>query len=151
MPLKVVWYSTAINIGVGYGVISRNLIPRLVADGHEVKLASKHHLGADVVIDGIGHFDGGERGLVNRIVEEEGYDYLISVMDHWVLEQPFKKWVCVCLLDQAFIYPKFIENLKGSEVQVACTLHGKEELERVGFHPYYAPFGVDTKLFRPDA
>jgi glycosyltransferase involved in cell wall biosynthesis/2-polyprenyl-3-methyl-5-hydroxy-6-metoxy-1,4-benzoquinol methylase len=122
----------------------------MIADGHEVKIATKHHHGGQVIAEGVEVFDGTERDLVSLIAETENYDYIISCMDTWVLSSPFRRWVAVNLLDAEFIHPKMIESLRGSQYQIAITEHGKRELERAGFKPFYAPLGVDTKLFRPD-
>jgi len=148
--MKLIWYSTTPHAGVGYGILTRALVHRMIADGHQVDVATKHHLAGQFVIEGIKVFDGREIGLVNRICEEENYDYIISCMDTWVLPDSFVKWVAINLLDTEFIYPKLISSIKSSQFQVALTEHGKRELERVGFKPFYAPLGVDTKLFRPD-
>lgn len=122
----------------------------MIADGHEVVIGTKHHLGGQIEVNGITVFDGREVGLVNKIVQEEGYDYVISCMDHWTLPEPFVNWVAVNLLDCELIYPKMIQVLRNSKYQVAITKHGQRELERTGFKPFYCPLGVDTNLFKPD-
>ena len=122
------------------------------ADGHEVKVSTKHHLGGTIIVEGIETFDGTEISLIKKIVAEE-YDYIITMMDVWPLPlepYPKDKWVAVNFLDMELIFPEMIKKLKGSKYQIAVTEHGKRELERVGFKPSYAPIGVDTKLFRPD-
>jgi len=149
--LKLIFYSTAPHAGVGYGVLTRALVKRMTADGHQVKVATKHHIGGQLIEDGIEVFDGMEIGLVNTIAEEENYDYIITAMDVWPLPtDSFKKWVAINFLDVEMIFPKMIENLKKSQYQIAITEHGKRELDRVGYKPFYAPLGVDTKLFYPD-
>ena len=122
------------------------------ADGHFIRIATKHHVGNWQTIDGYEVFDGLDTGLVNIMAEEEKFDVIMSAMDTWTLEQSqlFKKWTCINFLDVEFIYPKMIENLKGAQHIIAITDHGKREMERAGFKTIYAPLGTDTKLFSPD-
>ena len=148
--MKLMWFSTAPYVGAGYGVLTKELVKRLIKDGHQVKIATKHLLGGSLICDGVELIDGTEIGLINKIVIEEGYDYLISCMDNWPLPEPFAKWVAIDLLDTEFIHPKAISVLKSSLYQISLTEHDKRELERVGYKPLYAPLGVDTNLFKPD-
>lgn len=150
--MKIIWYSTAPFVGVGYGVLSRALVHRMIADGHQVKIATKHHLGGRIVVEGIEIFDGNEIGLINTIGETEGYDYIISVMDTWVLanRESFRNWVAINLLDTEFMHQDMIKALRKSLYQGGVSKHGVRELERTGFKPFYTPLGVDTKLFKPD-
>jgi glycosyltransferase involved in cell wall biosynthesis/SAM-dependent methyltransferase len=149
--LKLIFYSTAPHSGVGYGVLTKHLVKRMIADGHQVKVATKHPIGGILIEDGIEVFDGLEIGLVNKIAEEEKYDFIITAMDVWPLpKDAFVKWVAINFLDVELIFPNMIEKLKSTKYQIAVTEHGKRELERVGYKPFYAPLGVDTKLFAPD-
>jgi glycosyltransferase involved in cell wall biosynthesis/SAM-dependent methyltransferase len=150
--LRIIFYSTTPNVGVGYGVLTKHLVTRMRDDGHFIKIATKHHIGNYQVIDGFDVFDGMDQGLVNKIADEENFDYIFTAMDSWTLEpgQFFKRWVDISFLDVEFIYSKMIQNLKATKYQIAITEHGKREIERVGFKPFYAPLGTDTKLFRPD-
>jgi glycosyltransferase involved in cell wall biosynthesis len=145
--LKLLWYSTAPWVGTGYGVLTQALVKRIIADGHSVTIGTKHHVGGTLVIDGVTCFDGTELNLVNKIVDEEGYDYLISAMDDWTMPAPFKKWVSCVFVDTEMMNPKMKKILEGSRRQIAVTKHGESELKRVGYFPEYAPLGVDTKIF----
>lgn len=150
--MKLIWYSTAPFVGVGYGVLTRALVKRMIADGHFIKIATKHHIGGQMIVEGVEVFDGNELGLINVIGETENYDYIISCMDTWVLanREPFKNWVAVNLIDTEFMYQDMIKALRKSMYQSGVTKHGVRELERTGFKPFYTPLGVDTKLFKPD-
>ena len=33
MALRIIWYSTVPACGVGYGVATKNIVPRIIADG----------------------------------------------------------------------------------------------------------------------
>ena len=155
--MRLIYFSTAPFIGVGYGVTSRALVPRMKADGHEVKIATKHHLGGQIVIEGMECFDGGELNVVNAVAKKEGYDYILSGNDLWAfsafnaLGKIDKELLAACIyLDTEWIHPHMINAAKECKFQIAVTRHGERELKRVGFNPIYAPLGVDTKLFRPD-
>jgi len=149
--MKILWYSTAPFVGVGYGVLTNALVPRIVKDGHFVKIATKHHLGGSLIVSGVEVFDGTECGMLNKLQEVENYDYIVSVFDTWTMAPPgFNNWVAVNFLDIEIIHHQMIKALRCSQVQTAVTQHGMREMERVGFKPYYTPLGVDTKLFRPD-
>jgi len=148
--MKLMWFSTAPYVGVGYGVSTKDLVPKMVADGHEVTVATKHPLHANFTVDGIDVIDGCDVDVVNNKINKEGYDYFISYMDVWPLEHSYSKWVAVNLLDTEYIHPKMIKNLNKTIVQTAVTKHGYNELVRVGYKPYYTPLGVDTETFKPD-
>ena len=148
--MKIIWFSTVPYAGVGYGVITRAICTRMIADGHEVIVATKHQLGGSLVVDGLTCFDGTQHALVNKIAEDEKYDHIISCMDHWVMEIPFIRWTSVNFIDTEFVHPRAIRTIEASKYKVAVTEHGMRELERAGYSPIYAPLGVDTKLFRPD-
>jgi glycosyltransferase involved in cell wall biosynthesis len=149
--LKLLFYSTAPWVGTGYGVLAKALVDRMIADGHQVLIGTKHHVGGTLILGNTTVFDGTEIGLVNKIIEEEGYDYLISAMDDWVMSEPFKKWVSTVFIDTEIINPKMISILKNTIHQVAVTKHAVSELKRTGFDPIYCPLGVDTKIFHPDS
>lgn len=152
MGLKLIWYSTALHVGCGYGVLTRALCHRMIDEGHKVKIGTKHNLGGQLVEEGIEIFDGTEIGLVNKIAEEENYDNVISVMDQWVIPNDFAFYngVAVNFLDTELIHPNLINSLKKFKHVVSVTKHSYKELERVGIPSEYAPLGVDTNLFRPD-
>ena len=126
-------------------------------DGHDVKVATKHHLGGNLIIENIECFDGAELGVVNEVARVENYDYIISSNDAWALSAYNKlvfdknKWVPCVFLDTEWIHAHMINAVKNSCYQIAVTQHGKKELERVGFTPAYAPLGVDIDIFRPDS
>lgn len=156
--MKIIYYSTAPFIGVGYGVASRELVPRMQADGHEVRIATKHHLGGQIIIDGMECFDGGELNVINQVAKQGNYDYIILGNDIWsfsafdALGKIDKELLAACIyLDTEWIHHHMISAAKESKFQIAITRHGERELKRVGFNPIYAPLGVDIKVFRPDA
>lgn len=148
--MRLVIYSTVPWVGVGYGVSVHALVTRLKADGHYVEVASKHMLGGTLEVNGIRCYDGRELGLTSQLLRQGKFDYVISLMDVWTLIETFPNWIAVNFLDVELIFPKMIEVLRKSKYQTAVTLHGKRELERVGFKPFYTPLGVDTKVFKPD-
>jgi glycosyltransferase involved in cell wall biosynthesis len=150
--LRIIFYSSAIFAGVGYGVATRNLLQRIKADGHEVTLATKHLLGGQIEVAGITHWDGAEINLVNVVKREEKWDYIISMMDDWVLPAGWRwdDWLSICMLDTDKIHPRLLDRATGAIKVIAPTKFTENEFRRNGFDPFYAPIGVDLNLFRPD-
>jgi glycosyltransferase involved in cell wall biosynthesis/SAM-dependent methyltransferase len=145
--MKVIYYSTAPHIGVGYGVITKEIVSRMMKDGHEVLVATKHNFGTRMNIDGIDIVDGTEPSLINKIAIDDKYDYVFSCLDHWTMAEPFSNWVAINMLDVEFIFTNMINVLKNSKYQVGVSKHGYNELKRVGFDADYLPLGVDSELF----
>lgn len=155
--MKICFFSTSPHIGVGYGVMTRELVSRMKRDGHEVIVATKHHLGGHLIIEGIDCTDGTELEVINQMAVREKFDYIISMNDSWAFSAYNNakgfikdKWVMGVFLDTEWIHYHLLNIAKESKYQIAVTEHGKKELERVGFHPFYAPLGVDTNIFKPD-
>ena len=151
--MRLLWYSTIPWAGVGYGIATRELVRRIKQDGHEVKIATKHHLGGQVEVEGTVCFDGGEMDLVNIVRREENWDYIISMMDDWVVPREFKfdQWINVLFCDTHFIHPRLMDASAKALYTICVTQHAKSEMERHGFEPLYAPLGVDIGIYHPDA
>jgi len=153
--MRFIWYSTAPHIGVGYGVVAKELTDRFLKEGHQFKIATKYHQGTTLIVNGIEVFDGSELGLIEEVARTEDYPYIISFNDAWTFAKQdtyfeTEKWVSTLMMDTEFIHPTMIKALKKSKYQIACTEHGMRELKRTGFNPYYCPVGVNTNVFKPD-
>jgi len=151
------YFSTSPHIGVGYGVTTRELVKRMQADGHEVRVATKHSIGGQLIVDGIECMDGTEPEVINEVLSRDNYDYILSINDSWAFSaynaaKAFtkSKWAMAMFLDTEWIHYHMINIAKESSFQLAVTKHGEKELKRVGFYPYYTPLGVDTNVFKPD-
>ena len=152
MGLRIIWYSTALFVGVGYGIATRNLLQRMKADGHEVEVATKHLIGAQLESNGIKHWDGAEIEMVNQIKREEKFDYIISMMDDWVLPNNWHwdDWITVSMLDTDKIHPRLLDRASNAIKVIAPTKFTESEFRRYDFDPFYGPIGIDTNFFKPD-
>ena len=149
--MKLLFYSTAPHIGVGYGTLSSALIKRFQQDGHEVKVATKHLFGGKINIGGVDVFNGTDNGLVWKIFQDEKFDFTISCFDHWTFHDTLPNWVGIEMLDTEYIHTNMIKVLQKVNHIVAVNQHAMGEYQRAGFTPEYAPLGADTKLFKPNA
>ncbi len=154
--MKLLWHSTGMFVGTGYGVITRELVHRIKKAGHDVDVYTKHFLGGNIIVEGVDNYDGTQMDVINRKLEKDLYDYIITFGDAWVYSDKVNyyftksKWVSSCFLDVQFMHPNMIKSMDQAAFQLALTQHGKSELERCGFQPLYAPLGVDTDLFKPE-
>ena len=152
MSLKLLFVSSALFTGVGYGVAMNNLMQRVKADGHEVVVATKHPLGGQLEVNGILHIDGTQVGILNAVKKEDKFDYIVSMMDDWVLPNGWEwdDWVSISMLDTGIIHPRLLDRASKTIKVVAPTRFTESEFRRNGFDPFYAPIGIDTVLFKPD-
>lgn len=155
--MKIMWHSTAMFVGAGYGVITRELVHRIKKAGHQIDVFTKHFLGGNIIVEDVDNYDGTQMDLINQVLERDKYDYIITIGDAWVYPGRANyyftksKWVSSMFLDVQFIHSNMIQAMDKAAFQLVLTEHGKSEMERIGFQPLYAPLGVDTKLFKPDA
>ena len=162
--MKLIWNSSTPLGNSGYGGITRELVPRLIKAGHEVKIAIKHwHYGWHDW-QGVEVFEGLHLDYMSNIIEREGFDYIISCWDIWGLHSkrhfPKDKWVAYVPIDTEWIAQRYKEVLLGTDMQqdgrgpgsfIAMSKHGSRELESIGIKSVYAPVGVDTNIFKPDS
>lgn len=148
--MRFIWYSSTPECHAGYGVATRELVPRFLADGHEVFIATKHMLGhAMKSWNGVLIMEGTNIPLVNRAAERWGCDWIISCFDAWQLTIPLKRWAAHSPIDTEWVSPLYVKTLRDAEVCLAMSRHGERELAAAGLAPLYAPLGVDTAVFRP--
>jgi glycosyltransferase involved in cell wall biosynthesis len=149
--VKIIWYSADPSTPWGYGTVSREICKRIQSLGHEVTIATRAFFGPPRDVLGIPVFTGVDSGLVNFVNEEEHYDYVVMTSDPKQGTPIFNNWVALAAFDFEFAYDKLIRDLGRSKFQVCVSKHNQKELERVGFKPYYCPYGVDTKFYKPDS
>lgn len=119
-------------------------------------------------LEGIEVFEGTNISLLNKMIEQEEFDYVFSQWDIWILHSkrhlPHDKWVAYVPIDTPEISETLEEVclgtdmpdlrddiIRGPKYHIAMSKHGRGELERIGLHPFYAPHGVDQSVFYPDA
>ena len=153
MALRILWYSTIPCCGVGYGVATKNLVSRMIADGYYVEIATKHDLPSQLSINGITCFKGTQHDFVNMVQQQEGFDYIISMMDDWVVPPSFtfNSWVNCLFIDTHKIHHKLVTACNKAKHTIAVTKFSEQQAKDSGISSLsYAPLGVDTKVFKPD-
>jgi glycosyltransferase involved in cell wall biosynthesis len=152
--LKILWHSVSPLASTGYGICTKELTRRIRDLGHFVRIGTKHGDHKWYVIDGIEVFDGVDTLLVNQMLEDEKFDYIITMWDIWTIhdrrQYPKEKWVASIPIDTEWISDTLKSILPNIGIPVAMSMHGKRELEAAGLKDVaYAPLGFDDKVFKP--
>ncbi len=148
--MKLIWLSVAPYAPTGYGSVTRNLVPRIQAEGHEVIIATKHFHCGDVEWNGMHVIQGMDVNILNRMVDRGEYDYIFSLLDNHALPAIPHKWISYTPFDTQKIPESISRTLTHPLLIIALTKHGKSEIERIGYDCLYAPHGIDTKVFWPN-
>jgi len=151
--MRILWHSSSPMCSSGYGIVTREVIQRLRAMGHFVRVGTKHADHGWYEWDGFEVFEGTDTFFVNQMIKDEDFDYIITLWDIWLLQgkrqYPKEKWVAYIPVDTERISKVLAEVCKNTGVQIAMSKHGRKELESAGLKPSYVPPGVDTKVFKP--
>ena len=165
------WYSNSLNQPTGYGTQSKQVIERLVRDGHKVAMLSNYGgEGVNSTIEtGAGLIPHYSRGMTQYSTDvmplnhahwkAENPDlpaFLVTLYDTWVLLDnpalnniPIASWVPI---DHQPAPAKVMDWLKKPNVTpIAMSLFGKAMIEQTGVESEYIPHAIDTKIFRPTA
>lgn len=148
--MKLIWLSVAPWAPTGYGLVTREIVPRLINEGHEVTVACKHFHTGKVIWEGIPTIQGMDVEVLNRMVDSGEVDYIISLLDNHALPSMPKKWISYTPFDTEKLPESIRKTLSDPLMLIALTKHGQKEIENAGFECLYAPHGVDTKIFSPD-
>jgi hypothetical protein len=162
------WYSNSLNQPTGYGTQSKQVISRLVKDGHKVAMLSNYGgEGVNGLIETgsglIPHYSRGMNQYSTDILplnfqhwsaENKGLpNFLITLYDVWVLDNPaldsipIASWVPI---DHQPAPEKVLAWLKKPNVTpIAMSKFGKAMIENAGIESEYIPHAIDTKLFKP--
>ncbi len=149
--MKFIWLSVAGWAPTGYGLVTRQIVPRIQREGHEVTVATKHFHTGLVTWEGIPTIPGMDMGILNRMVDKGEVDYIISLLDNHALPDIPKKWISYTPFDTQKIPESISKTLVHPELIIALTRHGQKEIEGLGYKCWYAPHGVDLDVFYPDA
>jgi len=164
------WYSNSLNQPTGYGTQSKQVIQRLVQDGHKVAMMSNYGVeGVNGLIEtGAGLIPHYSRGMTQystdvlplhhahwKAENPELPAFMITLYDVWVLDNPaldnipIASWVPI---DHQPAPAKVMDWLKKPNVTpIAMSLFGKAMIEQAGVESEYIPHAIDTKIFRPTA
>ena len=164
------WYSNSLNQNTGYGTQSKQVIERLVRDGHKVAMLSNYGgEGVNGLIEtGAGLIPHYSRGMTQYSTDVMPINhahwtaenpnlpaFMITLYDVWVLDNPaldslpIASWVPI---DHQPAPAKVMDWLKKPNVTpIAMSLFGKAMIEQAGVESEYVPHAIDTNIFRPTA
>lgn len=153
--MKILWQSASPCCNSGYGKISRELISRLLADGHTVTVATKHPTFGRHTWNGVDILPGQDIGYLCDFMKAYQYDLAFTLWDIWMLADkrkfPKDKWAAYVPCDTNALSTKLHKVLKETRWQIAMSKHGFKAMKDAGLDPLYGPHGVDMKTLRPDA
>jgi glycosyltransferase involved in cell wall biosynthesis len=162
------WYSNSLNQPTGYGTQSKQVIQRLVADGHKIAMLSNYGgEGVNSTIEtGSGLIPHYSRGMTQYSTDvmhvhhahwkAENPDlpaFMLTLYDVWVFDQPaldsipIASWVPI---DHQPAPERVLNWLKKPNVTpIAMSVFGKTMIEQAGIESEYIPHAIDTNLFKP--
>lgn len=158
--MKIAWFSNAPWAPTGYGQQTAQVVPRLVADGHDVAIIANYGLqggvrewegarvypsgssySSDVICAHALHWFDGEPGL------------LLTLYDVWTLDHPalreftLASWVPIDHAPMPRLVARFFEQ--SGSVPIAMSEFGRRQISAEGLDPLYVPHGIDTEVFHP--
>lgn len=162
------WYSNSLNQPTGYGTQSKQVIQRLVADGHRVAMLSNYGgEGVNSRIETgsglIPHYSRGMNQYSTDVMplhhshwKAENPNlpaFMVTLYDVWVIDNPaldnipIASWVPI---DHQPAPPKVLDWLRKPNVTpIAMSRFGQAMIEQAGIESEYIPHAVDTKIFKP--
>lgn len=158
------WVSNAVWAPTGYGTQTKQVVSRMIADGHKMAVAANYGLEATQTnIDGIEVFPKGTDPYSNDVVypyfmdwqrqHPDGAPFVFTLYDVWVFQgakwdqMPVVSWVPI---DHTPVPSKVAEFLsKENVLPIAMSKFGFDQLRRVGITCDYIPHAIDTSLMKP--
>jgi glycosyltransferase involved in cell wall biosynthesis len=158
--MRILWHGVSPLANTGYGILTNYMIHRLRDMGHFVRVATRHADRLWQIWDGFEMVEGVNRDHVNQMIEEEHFDFIFTLWDIWQMANlsprsdghaifPADKWVAYIPVDAQLIPAKLATIAVKTTVQIAMSLHGKSELEKIGLKPLYGPCGIETSIYHP--
>jgi len=162
--LRILWMSNAPWVGTGYGVQASHIIPFLKErpEVEEVSLfafygiqgaitrqmVGKHWI--DCYPPGVSPY--GE-DLVKHWMDRSQSNVLISLLDVFVVPPDFGSqgfyWCPYAPIDHDPLPPVFVDRFRSSYRPIVYSKFAVKEMKRLGLECWYAPHGVETKIFKP--
>jgi glycosyltransferase involved in cell wall biosynthesis len=166
---SISWYSNSLNQPTGYGTQSKQVIQRLVADGHKVAMLSNYGSeGVNTTIEtGVGLIPQYSRGMTAYSTDvlplhhahwsaenSKLPSFLITLYDTWVLLDnpaldsiPIASWTPI---DHQPAPENVLKWLRKPNVTpIAMSRFGQRMIEQAGLESEYIPHAIDTKVFKP--
>jgi len=161
--MKVLYMSDGIWSHTGFGVVGKNIIPRL-KDKFEIGMINWQYQGAPFMVDEMkvygtkSHFFGED--VFQRTVIDFKPDILITHGDHWMvnyialpkhrklLKKLGIKWIWYLPVDTDMIPEQYINDIKSADAIVSYAKFAKPIIEKYHDNVTYIPLGVDTEIFK---
>ena len=145
--MKLMWHISSPFHRSGYGNIARQILPRIRDNGHDIIIASKMD-SESTTWQGMQVINGKDAiGLVQYVDYCGDIDYVIDTQDPWDTPTPFGNTVALACLDIDYAYPEIVKKLERARYQFCVSQHNLKEYRKFGLNPFYAPWGIDTKLY----
>lgn len=167
--MKIAWTSNAPWCPTGYGVQTKEVVPRLVADGHDVAVMANFGLsGSTIEFDGVKIMGAGFDSYSNDLTPYQMKSWItennkiagigITLYDVWVYkspdwdEFPIASWVPI----DHVVVPDGVKQWfkRGGDQRwaIAMSQFGKNELLEANILPsniFYAPHSFNGNIFKP--
>lgn len=162
-PVAGIWVSNAAFAGTGYGMQTKQVVSRMVADGHKIAVAANYGLEAICTNwEGIEHFPRGFDTYSQEMVYPYFLDWskqnpgmrhhVFTLYDVWVFRHP--KWdetptVSWVPIDHLPIPPAVGEFIMKPNVHpIAMSKFGSELMKQAEIDHSYIPHGIETDVFK---
>lgn len=148
--MKLLWRFGLPTSPLGYGITTRQLVPRLTKLGHDILVAAFEYNGPPMIVENMKVWGSSQASLVEFIFDEFKFDYIVSAPNYITDKRVLKNSISCAALDFEVISKDFAKILKNSKYTFAVSKHNQKELNRVGIEAEYVPWGVDTTYFHKD-
>lgn len=164
------WYSNSLNQPTGYGTQSKQVISRLVKDGHKVAMLSNYgNEGVNTQIEtGAGKIPHYSRGMTQYSDDVMPMNFahwsaenptlpnfMVTLYDVWVFQNPALDTIPIASwtpIDHQPAPENVLKWLRKPNVTpIAMSLFGKAMIENAGIETEYIPHAIETKIFKPTA
>lgn len=161
--MRIAWYSNSPTTSTGYGTQTRQMLPRLVADGHRVAVLGNYGHVATVMAYGtpegeVPVFPSGHAHYALDVAGDQakawfGADpgWVISLYDTWVF--PASLWAGMNVIswtpiDHTPVTPG-IAKWCASHKSIAMSRFGQNVLAEAGITAPYIPHGIEKDIWHP--
>ena len=163
-PLRIMWMSNAPWCGTGYGVQAAKIIPFLKErpEIEDVSLFAFYGIQGGITRQLVGKhwitcYPVGNQPYGNDLVipwmRHSKSTVLITLVDVFVMDPNFGSqgffWCPYAPIDFDPLPPAFIERFSQSYRPIVYSKFAIRKMKEAGLECWYAPHGVDTKIFKP--
>lgn len=163
-PVTGLWISNAAFAPTGYGTQTKQVVSRMLADGHRIAVLANYGIDAmQTEWEGIHHYPRGYDGYSNDVWHASlkdwahrhpgGREAVFTLYDTWVFagpkwdDAPVVSWVPV---DHSPVPPAVAAWCSKPNVRpVAMAPFGAAQLARAGIECDMIPHGIETSIYRP--